>query len=175
MSDNWVYERTEDNKARFLLGEPGARTLVCIGINPSTAEPGRLDNTLTSVKRFSKDLQYDSWMMLNVYPQRATDPNDLQHDMDRQYHEENLKQIASFVASGSFDVWAAWGTNIRKRHYLLPCLNDIVAITTKRSIKWFTMGNTTKHGHPHHPLYLSRHSVLEPFNIRQYLIRQNAE
>jgi hypothetical protein len=173
MTEHWIYARTDDNKARFLLGEQGKKTLICIGINPSTAEPGRLDNTLTSVKRFSKDLQYDSWMMLNVYPQRATDPNDLHRAIDSEYHAENVRQIASFVRSGTFDIWAAWGTIITKRPYLLACLNDIADVTMTRSITWYTMGKTTKHGHPHHPLYLSKRSVLERFNIREYLAKQN--
>lgn len=42
-SDNWLYERNRDNSARFILGESGKKALVCVGINPSTAEPNNLD------------------------------------------------------------------------------------------------------------------------------------
>jgi len=50
MKSHWLYSKTSDNKARFLLGEKGNKTLICIGINPSTAEPDNLDRTLTVVK-----------------------------------------------------------------------------------------------------------------------------
>ncbi|MFR6424354.1 MAG: DUF1643 domain-containing protein, partial [Oscillospiraceae bacterium] len=46
--------------------------LICIGINPSTAQPGDLDNTLKSVERIALGNGYDSFTMFNVYPQRAT-------------------------------------------------------------------------------------------------------
>jgi hypothetical protein len=169
MTEKWIYTRTDDNKARFLLGEQGKNTLICIGINPSTAVPGKLDNTLTSVKRFSRDLHYDSWMMLNVYPQRATDPNNLHEEFDPSYHAENLKHIRAFLRSGTFDIWAAWGTLIKKRKYLPECLNDIVSITKGRSIHWYTIGKTTKAGHPHHPLYLSKSLGLSAFDINEYM------
>ena len=83
MKNSWIYFNTLDNKARFVLGKKGKKTLLCIGTNPSTATPSKLDNTLKTVKRFSKDLEYDSWIMLNIYPQRATNPNNL--DISRNY------------------------------------------------------------------------------------------
>lgn len=174
MKENWIYTNTDDNKARFLLGEKGDRTLTCIGINPSTAEPDKLDNTLTTVKRFSYDLGYDSWLMLNVYPQRSTNPNKLDETINHYYHLENLKQIESILlSSGIFDIWAAWGTNIKKRKYLLSCLNDIVSLTSKYSVKWYSIGIKSKEeGHPHHPLYLSKNLKIELFNINEYLERQ---
>ena len=45
----WLYERTIDNAARFVLGTIGANPLICFGINPSTAEPGNLDPTVNYV------------------------------------------------------------------------------------------------------------------------------
>ncbi len=172
MTTHWIYSKTSNNKARFLLGEKGNRTLICIGINPSTAEPDNLDRTLAVVKRFSRDLEYDSWLMLNVYPQRATYPNNLDIEINNDYHSENLKQIETFLNTGKFDIWAAWGTNINKRKYLFQCLKDIVSITKKHSIKWHTIGGKSKEGHPHHPLYLNKNSKLDSFDIDKYLILQ---
>lgn len=172
MKEKWIYSKTNDNKARFILGEKGDKTLICIGINPSTAKPDELDNTLKTVKRFSFDLGYDSWLMLNVYPQRYTNPNKLDKEINRGYHFENLKQIKSLLNSGNFDIWAAWGTIIKKRKYLLSCLNDIVSITMKYSINWYTIGKKSKDGHPHHPLYLNKKLKLDSFNINEYLKKQ---
>ncbi len=45
----WIYERNEDNSARYVLGQifnPNGNTLLCFGINPSTACPECIDNTI---------------------------------------------------------------------------------------------------------------------------------
>ncbi len=165
----WIYKNTPKNDARFLLGQSGVKTLICIGINPSTAEPNNLDNTLTSVRRFARDLGYDSWMMLNVYPQRATNPNDLHEVCDENLHAQNLQALKDFLQEGSYDVWAGWGTLISKRKYLPRCLNDMYELMKVHDMKWYTMGQRTKAGHPHHPLYLRKETTLERFDVEAYL------
>ena len=76
----WLYKTNEDNTARYILGqineEKGA-TLLCFGINPSTACPECLDNTIRKVVKLSANNGYANWIMVNIYPQRATNPNDL--------------------------------------------------------------------------------------------------
>ena len=73
----WYYEPHTYLPYRYVLGRVGRHPLVCIGINPSTAQPGALDPTLKSVERLANANGFDSWIMFNVYPQRATDPNDM--------------------------------------------------------------------------------------------------
>ena len=167
--NQWIYTNTPDNQARFLLGEKGNKTLICIGINPSTAEPEKLDRTLSTVKRYSQDLGYDSWMMLNIYPQRATNPDDLDNELNIEYHKENLRQIETIFSQGNHDIWAAWGTLIQKRAYLKSCLEGIVKIAERYNCKWYSMGEPTKEGHPHHPLYLKKNLSLEPIDINGYM------
>lgn len=79
---NWIYEKNSDNTSRYVLGTVGTNPLICIGVNPSTAEPGNLDNTLKSVTRICEANGYDSWIMLNLYPQRATNPNEMHEHSD---------------------------------------------------------------------------------------------
>ena len=45
----WYYEPHTYQPYRYVLGRVGRHPLVCIGINPSTAQPGALDPTLKSV------------------------------------------------------------------------------------------------------------------------------
>ncbi len=66
----WIYEADASNNIRYVLGTKGSKTLICFGVNPSTATPDNLDNTLKSVERIISLNQYDSWIMLNLYPQR---------------------------------------------------------------------------------------------------------
>ena len=42
----WYYEPHTYQPYRFVLGRVGRHPLVCIGINPSTAQPGALENLL---------------------------------------------------------------------------------------------------------------------------------
>ena len=66
MTRSWIYERNHDNSARYVLGEAGHNPLICIGVNPSTAEPNNLDPTLRSVKRFAEFHNFDGWLMFNL-------------------------------------------------------------------------------------------------------------
>ena len=50
----WIYEKNEDNTARYVLGTIGAHPLACFGINPSTAEPNNLDPTVRRVQLVAK-------------------------------------------------------------------------------------------------------------------------
>jgi hypothetical protein len=114
-SFNWIYSNNTDNTARFSLGIEGNKTLVCIGINPSTASPEKPDATIRKVSKIAEIKGYDSWIMLNLYPQRATNPDLLHPISDIDLHQENLRIIASVFAQNKPSVWAAWGNLIEKR------------------------------------------------------------
>ena len=49
--EKWLYAPNFYSEYRYILGTRGKNPLICIGINPSTAKPGDLDNTLKSVER----------------------------------------------------------------------------------------------------------------------------
>ena len=44
------------------------------------------------------------------------------------------------------------------------CVRDMVRIGQEYGARWFTAGARSKAGHPHHPLYLKKDSVLDPFD-----------
>lgn len=169
----WIYENIKNEKinARFLLGTQGKRTLVCFGINTSTAIPNKLDPTVTKVKNIALRNGYDSFMMLNVYPQRATDPNDLHIHSDDFLKKENEKHIANFIDFKEYDVLAAWGNLIEKRSYLYPNLVDIAKLEQLENCNWFCLGQLTKGGHPRHPLYIRLDEKIEKFDIKSYIKR----
>ena len=47
----WIYVPNHYGEYRYILGTRGQHPLICVGINPSTAAPDDLDNTLKSVER----------------------------------------------------------------------------------------------------------------------------
>ena len=166
----WLYAPNFYSEYRYILGTRGERPLICIGINPSTARPDALDNTLKSVERIALGNGYDSFLMFNVYAQRATSPDDMERRCNEALHRENLEAFR-YVLSLSREpaVWAAWGAIIEKRDYLPRCLRDMLAAGEEYGARWFCAGPISKKGHPHHPLYLRKDELLRPFDVAGYL------
>ena len=89
--ERWIYVPDHYSEYRYILGTRGQKPLITIGINPSTAAPDDLDNTLKSVERVAVFNGFDSFIMFNVYAQRATDPDMMEKTFNRKLHEENMK------------------------------------------------------------------------------------
>ena len=87
----WLYAPNFYSEYRYILGTRGEHPLICIGVNPSTAEPDHLDNTLKSVERIALGNGFDSFLMFNVYAQRATDPDAMERVCNSLLHRENLE------------------------------------------------------------------------------------
>ena len=173
----WLYVPNTYSEYRYILGTRGEHPLICVGINPSTAAPDDLDNTLKSVERVALHNGFDSFLMFNVYAQRATDPDDMEQEYNPLLHRENMKAfdyLLSLDLEGSPAVWAAWGTIIEKRDYLWPCLEDMIALGREYGARWVTCGRRSKAGHPHHPLYLRADAQAEPFDVEEYIRAQQA-
>ena len=166
----WLYAPNFYSEYRYILGTRGKNPLICIGINPSTAQPDDLDNTLKSVERIAHGNGFDSFIMFNVYAQRATDPDAMEHTCNEALHRENLEAFRYVLSiSESPAVWAAWGTIIEKRDYLPGCVRDMVAAGEEFGAKWYCAGAISKKGHPHHPLYLRKDEKIRPFDVAAYL------
>ena len=130
--EKWLYVPDFYSEYRYVLGTRGKNPLIAIGINPSTAAPDDLDNTLKSVERIAHGNGYDSFIMFNVYAQRATDPDHMEKTLNERLHGENMKAFEYILRlSDAPAVWAAWGTIIKKRDYLRTCVSDMIAIGEK--------------------------------------------
>ncbi len=170
----WLYVPNFYSEYRYILGTRGEKPLICVGINPSTAAPDDLDNTLKSVERVALHNGYDSFIMFNVYAQRATDPDHMELTCNQALHAENMRAFdyaLSLDREGAPAVWAAWGTIIEKRDYLPRCVRDMIEVGNARGARWYSAGKRSKQGHPHHPLYLRKDSLLEEFDVGGYLDR----
>ena len=170
-TEKWLYVPPTYGEYRYLLGTRGKRPLICIGINPSTAAPDDLDNTLKSVSRIAAANGFDSWMMMNVYAQRATKPDDMDNAVCEELHRENMAALEYLLQHTQTPaaIWAAWGAIIEKRAYLSACVRDMVALGEKYGAIWLKAGKVSKVGHPHHPLYLRSDTPVEPLDIDAYL------
>ena len=168
--NKWLYAPNFYSEYRYILGTRGEKPLICVGINPSTAKPGDLDNTLKSVERIALGNGFDSFIMFNVYAQRATNPDDMERKCNLLLHKENMAAFSYVLSlSDSPAVWAAWGTIIEKRDYLKDCVRDMLDIGERCGASWYCAGAVSKKGHPHHPLYLRKDEKIRPFDVTAYL------
>ncbi len=173
-SEKWLYVPDFYTEYRYILGTRGKDPLICIGVNPSTAAPDDLDNTLKSVARIAAANGYDSWIMFNVYAQRATRPDDMDRELNSRLHRENMRAFAYILETVSRGgavpaIWAAWGAVIEKRAYLPGCVRDMVELGERYGARWLRAGKLSVKGHPHHPLYLKKDEKTVEFDIRGYL------
>ena len=166
-----IYIKNNKKNVRYALGEinkKGGRTLLCLGVNPSTAIPGNLDNTLKNVVKISKFNGYDSWIMLNVYPLRETNPKNLPKVIDKSLHKKNLKTIRRIFRKyrNNSDLLLAYGDLILYKIYLLDCRNDIRCLVKKIKYQGKMLCiDKTKKGNPGHPLYKKQQSTLITFTF----------
>ena len=173
--EKWLYAPNFYSEYRYILGTRGKNPLICIGINPSTAQPDQLDNTLKSVERIALGNGFDSFIMFNVYAQRATSPDDMEKACNPLLHKENLEAFRYVLSiSDKPAIWAAWGAIIEKRKYLPACVRDMLEVGNAYGAQWYCAGAITKKGHPHHPLYLRKDEKIKPFDVAHYLDTLNA-
>lgn len=167
--NKWLFVPNFYSEYRYILGTKGKNPLICIGINPSTAKPDALDPTLKSVERIAFNNGFDSFIMFNVYSQRATNPDMMEKELNTLLHNENMKAFEYILKQNNKPcVWAAWGNIIEKRNYLIDCVKDMIKIGKKYNTSWYSAGKKSVKGHPHHPLYLKSTSPLDEFDIEKY-------
>ena len=170
----WLYVPDFYTEYRYVLGTIGERPVICCGINPSTAEPDNLDPTLKSVSRIAAANGFDSWLMFNVYAQRATRPDDMDRARNERLHRENMEAFRALLVTAAGCgkapvVWAAWGAIIEKRPWLIDCVRDMRDLAEGFGAEWVCAGTCSKAGHPHHPLYLKKDERFHPFDLGGYL------
>ena len=125
-----------------------------IGLNPSTANETKLDNTIRSVSRISKFNNYGGFYMVNCWAYVATDPCDLKHDP--MFDEWNNNKL-SITAGKCKDVVFAWGNfNIVKDNGRDAELK--VMFPNAKAIGF------NKNGSPKHPLFQKGESFLVEYN-----------
>ncbi|MBQ4200490.1 MAG: DUF1643 domain-containing protein [Kiritimatiellae bacterium] len=126
------------------------RTIAWIALNPSTADENQLDPTLRRIRGYSAAWGYDSFMMLNAFAYRATDPREMERADDPVGPENDAYLLAETAKVDK--VICAWGT-----HASLANRQDrLLALLKDRPLFYLKL---TKDGFPSHPLYLKRDLV----------------
>jgi hypothetical protein len=171
ITENDIYDYSENE--RYSLGIKGDNPLICIGLNPSTACPNNYDNTIRRlIGILGNNEEYDSWIMLNIYPQRAKDPRDLDRQRNEDIHNKNKQIIERYVKDNS-GILCSWGASIDDRAYLRNCLIDIYdgILNRKENIRYFHIGELLINGSPGKFLFANANNELLDFDMDDYINR----
>ena len=166
----WIYHISNDDRYRYALGEiqdKPSKLLFVFGINPSKATPEKLDPTARRVQLIAKEHGYDSWIILNVSAQRATNPNDMFETQEAQ-NKDNLENIMTLLNEYCeySDILFAYGDLIGKRDYLKKNLCEIISTIKTNEYKGncYCLGKTKK-GNARHPLYQKVSTSFVPYSL----------
>lgn len=182
---NIICDTQNISECRFLLKKEGYKPLIVVGLNPSKADEYKPDATMRKIMGFiskwkergSQD--FDSFIMLNLYPLRETFPRRLK-DKDDYLHKMNLEVISSILKehpSGS--VLLCYGDSIELVKWLKDCRDDVFKLLGQYpDLKVCCLGefqdclgestdkcNLTRRKNPRHPSRLSYKNELTPFKI----------
>ena len=165
-----LYECNNNDTARFVLGKQGYPRLYVVGLNPSTANKEKSDTTVAKVEKAAKQNGYHGFIMLNLYPLRSTDPDQLPTNEDHQLIEENVNHLLNLAKHEKNPVfWAAWGEKILLRLYLEKSLKLLASGINDLGGSWINYGELSKYGHPRHPSRLAYSWQFYNFDISNYL------
>jgi hypothetical protein len=169
MYNNTDYLIDDNDSVRFTLGKYNERPLIVFGINPSVATKEKNDNTISIVETIALNRGYDGFLMLNIYPVRATQ---IDESFDAACNESisnrNLELISQRIQEGT-EIVAAWGSHICDRDYFTDILIKINDIVKSKKAHWVVL-SLTKFGHPHHPTRLAYDKMtFDSFDVDTYI------
>lgn len=168
----YIYENSPDNRYRYVLGTEGQNPLIVMSINPSVGAPDVDSPTLGTVRKIADYYGYDSWIILCLYPQRATHLGELAEMADPAQVKKNNAVIRSILSRWPHrKIWAAWGTHYQDRFFFPQCLADIVAIADEFQESWMYYGPLDAGDTPHYCLYIDPGEGFHPFDVKAYLER----
>ncbi len=163
--DNQKYIDEKTLTYRYLLEKDGKRKLIVLGLNPSTADSDKADPTMTRVMQFAEQEGFDSFAMINLYPQRATNPKNVK-SFDDEIHKKNLEKIEALVKRIDNPViLLAFGVNILKKEGFLKYFYKIYKSLNENYKPSWKYLELSKDGVPRHVLCLSYSLRMKDFKF----------
>lgn len=162
----------EERTHRFALGNTsrasaGDPPLIAICMNPSYADHSEADRTVNRLIQASVDNAQPGWVMLNLYPERATDASKLL-DYDAGLSTANCAAIEQVLRQYAVpEVLVAWGG--LKHATLRRAKRDVLDTLDRLGVKPFTYDGLTTGGDPFHPT--PRGPALLMKGTKRYLAR----
>lgn len=158
---------------RFALGRTAgtsvdAPPLITICMNPSYADHRQADKTVNRVVRASLDNGYPGWVVLNLYPERATTSSSLSA-YDSGLSAANCWVIERVLTQfRTTEVLCAWGG--LKHKTLRDAKSDVLDTLESLGTNLYTFDGLTTSGDPLHPT--PRGKPLQMRGEKHYLSRR---
>ena len=136
-----------------------SKELIFIGLNPSFAGVTNNDSTLNRIIDFCDLWGYGSLTVINLFGRIEKNPKRLISYKDPVGSKNDFElntSIQYWFQNDICDLWIGWGVNgtlMNKNEYVLRKIQNY---NSKRP---YVIG-LTKDGHPRHPLYTSKKSLL---------------
>lgn len=132
-------------------------TVAFLMLNPSTADEKENDPTIRRCVGFAEDWGFGSLVVANLFALRATDPSELRGH-PAPVGPENDRHLRE-VCDEAEKVVAAWGTDgdLDDREREVADLLDVQLHAL----------DTTKDGHPNHPLYQPKDAEPSPWDVSE--------
>lgn len=121
-----------------------------IGLNPSTADEKINDPTIRRCINFSKRWGYSEFCMTNIFPFRATKPEEMmKHIEPAEMRIENAQWVERIAESAGLIIcaWGKDGDHLKRGQKFIEHLRDV------KKLKLHHLGLNAD-GSPKHPLYL---------------------
>ena len=137
-----------------------------IALNPSTADAEGDDPTIRRCMGFTRAWGYRRMVVVNLFALRATKPADL-FAHPAPIGPENGAALAQVVRD-SRRLVACWGVcwkNASQRALVNDRVSALLACVRAEHRRIYAI-ETTREGHPRHPLYLRRDRVLSRWSPR---------
>ena len=160
-------------KCRFYLKKDGENPLIVIGLNPSTADETTPDATMRKVIGFinkwneRSSYNFDSFIMLNLYPLRETSPDVLNqtHEFNAILHERNMEIISDTLNQHpNAKILLCYGDSIESVRWLKYCRDEILKLMVRHEgCSLFSLGNLTNMKNPRHPSRLAYSIDMQPY------------
>lgn len=154
------------SKHRFVLTRtinPDISSRVAfIGVNPSTAGPNTDDHTTTKLIEFTKRWGFGKYRLVNIYPYRATNIEDLEnYGMRADMQGENRRVLTSTCASVDLIV-PMWGRRSKIPKHLQSEVDWVEKVLQRYPVP-VKVFDWTQDGNPKHPLMLPYTTELRDF------------
>ena len=142
-----------DNTKRFLIGKKGQHEMLAIALNPSTANEDKLDPTSKNIELIANNNGCDGWWLVNLYPERISNPNKLTHKGNIKLTKKNIEFIKRILISPNYNfskIICCWGNFITKRSFLSESANQLLIYLKSQGYASECLGYTQQ-GNPYHP------------------------
>lgn len=142
---------------------PGSRRLVCILLNPSTANAKDDDPTVSRLMAFAKRLGYDILEIVNLFAFRTPSPSECVQQGTNAIGPDNDRYLNELLDLAAVDgtVLCAWGNGLpTKLGVTMTRVRAayVLALVAARGLTPYCFG-TNDDGSPKHPLARGKHRI----------------